>query len=83
MTTALEQIREDQALGAAWRRCEAALPEGFGWNVSRSPIEGEFQYMTIVAPDAVRVARWAVQKHGPTPTRALEALAEALEAKKA
>jgi hypothetical protein len=74
MKTALEQNREDALLGAAWRRCVAALP---------------------AEDDALSLHRWNVNDYWAeasvgdettvykTPTAALEALAEALEARKA
>ena len=74
------QIREDAALGAAWRRCETALPEGH--------IGPE------VGPASVQLRRWTARSHGhipgsltmvfgDTPTDALNALADALEARRA
>ena len=77
MKTALEQNREDQALGAAWRRCEAALPEDFGFSLRRGlPFDGlyhswAYRFGGNLQPMVV----------GATPTEALTALAEALEAR--
>lgn len=80
-----EQLREDQRLGAAWRRCENALPEGWrpvtvyadddDWSLwqaatcSPSFFEGEDDGTAD-----------QIDGFGPTPTAALEALAECLEA---
>ena len=79
MTPALIQQREDAALGAAWRRCEAALPEGwFG-----PYIEPQWRAWAV-EPSFGAVSEGLVGNgYGPTPTEALTALAEALEAKRA
>jgi hypothetical protein len=66
VSTPLEVIREDQALGAAWRRCEAALPEGGYMRVTRYS-------------DGFYGAAVSEYFTGPTPAAALEALAAALE----
>lgn len=76
--TALEQIREDQALGAAFRRCEAALPEGWSQSIIGPTRSTPVAWLT-------HASSWtdgdSVLAEGPTPTEALTALAEALEAR--
>jgi len=74
MKTALEQNREDQALGAAWRRCEAALPEDAHWGFERDPGFSNLPYIAWVDDPYMERSR-------PDPTEALTALAEALEAR--
>ena len=70
----VEQQREDAALGAAWRRCEAALPEGWQIGVMNSLPHSAWAYV---------VGEEIVEGEGPSPTAALTALAEALERKAA
>ncbi len=89
MTAVHIQQREDAALGAAWRRCEAALGEGWqleltgGGNAGHveaiEPTQGRghrrervFRVYGYPWPDAL-----------PTAVEALEALADALEDRKA
>ena len=71
MKTALEQNREDQALGAAWRRCEVALSAGS----EVSLVIGKHLYQAYTGYDMAS-SGWCL-----TPTEALTALAEALEAR--
>lgn len=87
MLTALEQQREDQALGAAWRRCEAALPEG--WILQLGDWSAE-PHRTVPLFEAYAESYAGPSRSdyresgaGPTPTAALEALAEALESRRA
>jgi hypothetical protein len=81
-----QQIREDAQLGAAWRRCEAALPvaesvvEGISWEKGKGGSRAD------VDRYHARAYRWdparpwhRLYADGPTPTAALEALAERLE----
>lgn len=72
--TALEAQREDQRLGAAWRRCEAALPE-------RRKLVLESIPEWIAGPDmyTAEVAKGGPARVGRTPALALEALATLLE----
>jgi hypothetical protein len=69
------QQREDAALGAAWRRCEKALPEN--WRISTVGQNYEGDEWHASAWD--RKTGAATTGRGPTPTAALEALAEKLE----
>lgn len=75
----LEQQREDQALGAAWRRCETALPDGWGWTV----LQG---YTVSWIARAYEFGRGTRERHaeiegtGATVTEALTGLADRLEA---
>jgi hypothetical protein len=63
MTTALEQQREDAALGAAWRRAEAALPSD-EWFLQ---VSGRYRTSPVVVV-AIRAE--------PTPNRGESILAE-------
>lgn len=76
------QMRDDAALGAAWRRCEEALPRGtvVTLTVSRFAVEGK--ETAIATADTYGEFESATDAHGPTPAAALEALAEALEARR-
>jgi len=69
--TALEQNREDQAMGAAWRRCEAAAGE--------SPVT--LRYWRLATDPTYTAETYRRTEAGATPTEALTALAEALEAR--
>jgi hypothetical protein len=76
--TPLEVIREDQALGAAWRRCEVALPPEWNLSVGTDRLwKGCFAVASHPTDDedvtSGETVRWS------TPTAALEALAAALE----
>lgn len=74
--TALEQRREDEALGAAWRRAEAAIPEGW---YGLSLLKRQRGYEVFVLPPADRMGVWSLS--GATPTEALDALTAKLEAR--
>lgn len=76
MLTALEQQREDQALGAAFRRCEAALPKGWPMELDGGGPPYVAWYWNPANTDD------ADEREADTPTAALEALAEALEARR-
>lgn len=81
----VRRLGEDAQLGAAWRRAEAALPEG--WRM-----DGLFHYGADWSAQAEPKPAYrstqsgttwlGIGKHGPTPTLALEALATTLEAMK-
>ncbi len=85
--TALEDQREDQALGAAWRRVEAALPEGWRWmGVDWRP-DSALELNGHDEDKRWQASIWhpgsqdrPITSRGPTPLAALEALADALEA---
>jgi hypothetical protein len=81
--TSLEQQREDQALGAAWRRVEAALPGGCLPTVQGSRPDRPDGYCASVVRVGSKTLSFRQAFDGPTPTAALSALAEALEARKA
>ncbi len=84
MTAVHIQQREDAALGAAWRRCEAALPqpgwECYVWRQTDLVIEEFFYYAS--ANNGERTEE-IIKGAFHTPTEALEALAAALEDRKA
>ena len=67
--TALEQMRADAELGAAWRRCEAALPSHRGMELIVTPKDRRYY---------ARIPDEGVGRPGPTPAAALNALAEVL-----
>lgn len=86
MSTQLEQQREDQALGAAWRRAEAALPEDWTleiglWRAEPNRPAGMLDYEAEAK--AYNWHRADAGEHriarGATATEALTALADALE----
>lgn len=89
---ALEQLREDQRLGSAWRRCEAALPKGWAldglrrfYDNGRWPGGWVARAVDLTQPPVFRTdsdyAELPVAAlRDDNPTAALEALAEALEA---
>lgn len=67
------------ALGLAWNRVEAALPEGASLKVRYQPWNG---YTTVSAqPVDVPGPPHEIKATGPTPTAALLALADKLEAR--
>lgn len=78
MTTSLEQQRDDAALGAAWRRAEAALPPFHGLSARRCGTPASEHYHAF-ADD--KHGSPAEHGSGDTPTAALAALAEALESR--
>jgi hypothetical protein len=80
MTAVHIQLREDAALGAAWRRCEAALPEG---SVLSLDLDTFLQLLPPYDASVRNGHDTVLGTTGQTPTEALEALAEALEARKA
>lgn len=84
-----DQMREDAQLGAAWRRCETALPEGWvieglSWERGKdgAPSQAFPDQWHARAFSWTPTARRIYGKPGPTPTAALNALAEKLEAMK-
>ena len=81
------QIREDAALGAAWRRCQAALPEEWtltlgDWSAERHRTEPFFEANAepLYGP---RPSDETIFRTASTPTDALSALVDALEARRA
>ena len=79
MTPALIQQREDAALGAAWRRVEAASEALGGWLFhGLYPVGNGWRSSAWHAGLDAPIGRWSAD-----PTEALTALAEALEAKRA
>ena len=66
------QQREDMLFGAAWRRCEVALPEGWHTRFQSGVFGGDGQ---CVAEAWNAWATDAEQAFGETPTAALNALA--------
>lgn len=85
MPTALEQNRDDQALGAAWRRAEA-IP---GWvlrEVLRRAWGSDRDWAAIACP-VTSDGRWlhgkSLNGFGATPAAALIAVADAIVAKEA
>lgn len=64
---------EADALGAAWRRCEAAKPEG--WKLTLATMGRGYVARVFVQRDGDQFGR-----PGPTAAAALTDLAEALEA---
>jgi len=82
-----DQMRADAALGAAWRQCEAALPEGWVmWTLGPNGFTSSARDWGIER----RIHSWEALAlgptdravgSGPTPTAALKALAARLEAK--
>lgn len=82
-----QQMRDDAAFGAAWRRCERALQrERSLRNILPSLVLRWDDWLMMVRPYGVFVERRArgapedIQR-ALTPTAALTALAEALEAR--
>jgi len=75
--TALEQNREDQAFGAAWRRCKAALPADFLLSI-RSEV---FNLKASAHAWHTLSTHIDYTEIADTETEALTALAEALEAR--
>jgi hypothetical protein len=73
-----EQLREDAALGAAWRRAEAAIPADCWLEEVCRAARGGWQAIVWNKADQPTEICF-----GSTPTAALEALAEALEARAA
>ena len=79
--TALEQQRADAELGAAWRRCEAALPRDGYLTGIWVRFEGDWLARAIDTGGSNRRER-EIEAVGDTPAAALTALAEALEARR-
>lgn len=85
------EAEEDRALGAAWRRAEAALPEGWTFHGVR-PLAGQWWAMAMAPALAGGIACDQGELHhqppehigvyGATPTAALLALIERLEARR-
>lgn len=73
------QRDEDAALGAAWRRCEEAAPRFWAIRLTRAGRQDE--YIAWVS-HSLRPGHGG-RVTGDTPTQALTALAEALEARRA
>ena len=82
MTTQLEQQREDQALGAAWRRCVAGADPEFDWVMLRKAYHFRNELPWYQA-ELKSFHEKALNFDAATPTEALTALAEALEARNA
>ncbi len=77
MLTVLEQIRDDRAFGAAWRRCEAALPEG--WQLTLKA-DGQPRHFVTHAIGPYPTPGMGYAPISDTPAAALTLLAEKLEA---
>jgi hypothetical protein len=74
------QQREWAALGGAWWRCEAALPARFSLDLTTN---GRGTYGALARPPFMDYGAWMDAKReewAATPTAALTALAERLEA---
>ena len=72
-------LRAALELGIAWHRAEAALPEG--WVLKELRLHDDVSGWGAEAFNTTGVGRYRHMGYGPTPTAALTALAEALEAR--
>ena len=80
MTAVHVQLREDAELGAAWRRCEAVLPQDSILGFTRHPGNDSGRHCLVY-----RASLWdedVVHRDGDTLVDALNALADALEARR-
>ena len=73
-------LRAALELGIAWQRAEAALPEG--WVLKELRLHDDVSGWGAEAFNTTGVGRYRHMGYGPTPTAALLALAEKLEARK-
>jgi hypothetical protein len=69
----------DAALGAAWRRCEAALPEGWELHIWCSPTGSLWRTAAAHPPMGTYQRKIAIGGPDMAPAAALEALATKLE----